>query len=129
MVSGTMMVQLINVMEVTKMKVVVNRCFGGFGLSDDAILLYGELSGRKLLRVSNERFPTFSYFVDPNDDDFYARDILRDDPILVSVVETLGRKANGSFAELAIVDIPDDADWYIEEYDGSEHIAEKHRTW
>jgi hypothetical protein len=27
------------------------------------------------------------------------------------------------------VDIPDDVNWYIEEYDGNEHVAERHRTW
>ena len=27
------------------------------------------------------------------------------------------------------VEIPDDVEWQIEEYDGSEWIAEKHRIW
>jgi len=27
------------------------------------------------------------------------------------------------------VEVPDDVDWYVEEYDGLEHIAERHRTW
>ena len=27
------------------------------------------------------------------------------------------------------VEIPDDVEWQIEEYDGTEHISEKHRTW
>ena len=26
-------------------------------------------------------------------------------------------------------EIPDDVNWYIAEYDGIEHIAERHRTW
>ena len=30
------------------MKVVINRCFGGFGLSDEAIELYAEKKGIKL---------------------------------------------------------------------------------
>jgi len=30
---------------------------------------------------------------------------------------------------LKIVEIPDDVDWEINEDDGSEWIAEKHRTW
>lgn len=41
----------------------------------------------------------------------------------------LGDKANGSCAKLQIVDIPNGTDYTIEEYDGNEHIAEKHRTW
>ena len=26
-------------------------------------------------------------------------------------------------------DTSDDVNWYIEEYDGMEHVAERHRTW
>lgn len=31
--------------------------------------------------------------------------------------------------EYKVVEIPSDVDWTIEEYDGSETIVEKHRTW
>ena len=61
--------------------------------------------------------------------DFYDRDIPRDDSALIQVVEEMGEAANGSCAALKIVDIPDDVDWYIEEYDGNEWVAERHRTW
>lgn len=57
------------------------------------------------------------------------RDIDRDDPDLIKVVEELGDKANGSCACLKIVEIPDGVKWEIEEYDGNEHIAESHQTW
>jgi hypothetical protein len=30
---------------------------------------------------------------------------------------------------LTIVDIPDDIEWQIEEYDGMEWVAEVHRIW
>jgi hypothetical protein len=56
-------------------------------------------------------------------------DISRDDPVLIEVIEELGDAANGDCAELAIVEIPDDVEWEISEYDGREHVAEKHRTW
>jgi hypothetical protein len=56
-------------------------------------------------------------------------DIKRNDPALVQTVEELGSKANGWAAELKVVDIPDDVEWLIEEYDGLEWVAEKHRTW
>ena len=90
------------------MKIVINACHGGFSLSDTALDLYNELSGKSLL---------------------YCSGIERDDPHLVKVVETLGKKANGRFARLKVVDIPEDVDWQIEEYDGLEWVAEMHRTW
>ncbi len=59
-------------------------------------------------------------------DDF---DMNRDHPDLIEMVETLGKKANSQFAKLEIIEIPDDVEWHVEEYDGAEWIAEKHRTW
>lgn len=91
-------------------KVVINRCFGGFGLSEDAMSLYKQHKGI-------------------NDVELYDWEIARDDPILVQVVEELGPKAEGGFSELMIVDIPNDVEWQVEEYDGREWIAEKHRVW
>jgi hypothetical protein len=58
-----------------------------------------------------------------------GRDLHRDDPILIQVVEELGEKADGKCARLTIVEIPDDVEWVIEEYDGNETVAEAHRTW
>lgn len=57
------------------------------------------------------------------------RDIERNDPDLVAVVEQLGDRASGQFSALVVVEIPDDVQWEIAEYDGLEHVAEKHRTW
>ena len=55
--------------------------------------------------------------------------IERSDPALVLVVKELGVLANGIFAQLKVVEIPDDVDYQIEDDDGFEHIAEVHRTW
>jgi hypothetical protein len=60
---------------------------------------------------------------------FSDRDLDRDDPILVQVVQELGSEASGRFADLKVVEIPVDVDWIIDEYDGLEWVAEKHRTW
>ena len=90
--------------------VVINTCYGGFGLSDRAILKYKEMSG----------------ITDP---EFYDRDISRDDPYLVKIVRDMGMAANGTHANLKIVEVPGDISWDIEEYDGNEWVAEKHRTW
>lgn len=84
------------------MKIVINRCFGGFGLSAEAVALLVEDGGEET----------------------------RADPALVSVVETLGsEKASGEYAELKVVEIPDGVeDWYITDYDGNETIHEG-RQW
>lgn len=60
---------------------------------------------------------------------FSDRDLDRDDPVLVQVVRELGDAASGKHATLKIVEIPADVDWIIDEYDGLEWVAEKHRTW
>ena len=41
----------------------------------------------------------------------------------------MGEHSWGPHAELLVVEIPDDVEWYIEEYDGREWIAERHRVW
>ena len=53
----------------------------------------------------------------------------RSDPLLIQVIEEMGKKSFGSYATLTIIEIPDDVDFVIEEYGGNEHIAEAHRTW
>ena len=90
--------------------VVINNCYGGFGLSDSAELRYKEMAG----------------ITDP---DWYGRDVARDDPYLVKIVREMGQDANGGYAELRIVEVPAGVEWEIAEYDGNEWVAEKHRTW
>ena len=90
------------------MKIVINDCYGGFGLSEEAEELY--------VQKKNISGPL-------------RGDILRNDSVLVEVVETLGDKASGIYSKIKVVEIPDDvADWRIEEYYGLEHIAEG-RMW
>ena len=92
-------------------RIAINRCFGGFGLSKKANELYKAMSGMD------------------KDDVFYDKDVERDDPILIKVIDELGEEANGDCAVLHIVSIPDDVKWEIEEYDGVEWVSEVHRTW
>lgn len=91
-------------------KVVINTCFGGFGLSEIATVAIAE---RKRIKVEAL--------------DLY--DIARDDADLVAVVEGLGKLANDRYSALKVVEIPADVEWTIGEYDGLEHVAERHRTW
>ena len=45
------------------------------------------------------------------------------------MVEELGERANSIFSDLKIVEVPDDVEWTIKDYDGIEWVAEVHRTW
>ena len=60
---------------------------------------------------------------------FSGNDISRTDEDLIKIIEQLQEKANTICSKLKIVEIPDDVDWEIEEYDGLEWVSEKHRTW
>jgi len=53
----------------------------------------------------------------------------REHPLIVRVVGELGDAANGPHASLKIVEVPASIEYEIDEYDGNEHVAEKHRTW
>ena len=89
------------------MKVVINKCYGGFGLSEKGY-----------------------EFLEKEWDDFgHGSDIRRDNPKLVECVETLGSAADGHFSMLKVVEIPDGTEYTIEEYDGIEWVAEVHNTW
>jgi hypothetical protein len=90
------------------MKVVINACHGGFGLSEKALKMYR---------------------AEVNDPDVDYYDIDRDDPVLVRLVEELGDEVNTRYSELKIVEIPDGIEWTVCEYDGLEWVAEAHRTW
>jgi hypothetical protein len=90
-------------------KIIINRCYGGFGLSGKATELYKELSGKE---------------------EVYDYEISRTCPYLIKVFELLGsNETSGHYADLKLIQIPDDVVWNIEEYDGIEWIAEEHRTW
>lgn len=143
------------------MKIVINKCFGGFSISRECAELMENLGckqakeelndWRQRLSWFNHKKKTGEYLDDMPKDDHSLMDIdikyssepkfygsgygkefsgyARDSKFLVEAVEKLGEKANGGHAELSVVEIPDDVKWHIHEYDGSEHIAEDHRTW
>jgi len=117
------------------MKVAINTCHGGFSLSDTA---FERLLGLKGIEFDKKSGEYYSHYyrqgqLDCNDGylshyDFYGP-VHRADPDLIRVIEEMGEDAWGWAAELKIVEIPDDVEWCIEEYDGCEWVAEKHRTW
>ena len=113
------------------MKVVINSDFGGFGLSDEAIRKFAEKKGITLVEEKCGQFGHTNFYNGEISDEnfFFESDIPRDDETLVEVVEELGNAASGLYASLKVVEIPENVNWYIQEYDGREHVAERHRTW
>lgn len=89
------------------MKIVINNTYGGFHLSPsgEAFLAFKGLSQEEI----NE--PP------------------RNHPALVEMVESLGDVACASCCSLRVVEVPDDVQWQIDDYDGVEWVAEKHRRW
>ena len=142
------------------MKVVINKCYGGFSLSMEAqkaiaklknqtVYFYttvydhsGSTINRSFKRIDKDPDVGTIFCVAQDlgetclDKDLnkathlgYDRDIDRSDPDLVKVVEKLGEKADGAYAKLKIIEIPDDITWEVHEYDGMERIEEMHQSW
>jgi hypothetical protein len=114
------------------MQVVINKCYGGFSISEEAIELYFKLKKWKLIKEEDKLFSySIHYYKNKKSDKNYISNyrFKRNDKTLIKVVRKLGKKANGRFADLKIIKIPDGINWDIEEYDGIENICEIHRTW
>lgn len=88
-------------------KVVVNHCYGGFGLSESAAEYLNNKYGMNIK----------CYYGSASTDDIMDRH----DPRLVDVVETLGENASGDFAKLVVETIQGNQ-YRIDEYDGSESV-------
>lgn len=138
------------------MKIVINTCSCRFGLSETGMQRYADIKGLELF-VERKSSHVTNYWLAPPDQrprelspgewqnmsleahtaysDAYSvvslspYDLNRDDPVLVQVVEELGNTASNPYCSLKVVEIPDDVEWEINEYNGIEHVAEKHRTW
>lgn len=130
-------------------KIVYNACFGGFGLSEQAVLRYCEIKGLRCFPEGDRPWRRTYWLVPPEErtgilvgDDWCGISIEaraesnvryreltlgpsrleRDDPVLVQVVEELGEAANGSFAKLRIEEVPAGTRYRIDEYDGNESV-------
>ncbi len=128
-------------------KVVINTKHGGFGLSREAFIEWarrkdfgivetkrGEESFFHAMwavtyRPFSEEFEMYDRERHDGHDLISDHDMNRDDPDLVAVVEEYGEGANTRYSKLKVVEIPEDVEWEIQEYDGAEWVAEKHRTW
>jgi hypothetical protein len=88
-------------------KILINRCYGGFGISDEALKLY------------KQKVPSYNY-----DSGYHIK---RTDLILIEIFEEKGSEfVSGPFSDLQLQTIPDDCHYDIEEYDGMEGISD---TW
>lgn len=139
-------------------KIVINSCYGGFSLSALATQKYYEKKGQPVyffkgglgkdyepISLKEAEFngwwtafnvPEPAVMKDKDNYKSWSKQCLtnrpdnRTDPDLVAVVEELGpRAASGSCADLRVIEIPDDVNWEITEYDGYESVEEVHRSW
>lgn len=100
------------------MKVVINRCYGGFSVSKAVMQALG-------------LDPTYGYLSNKdfgiNSKNEYA---YRSHPALIEAIEKLGIEASSGFcAELKIVEIPDYADFEITNHDGMEEVRQRINIW
>ncbi len=124
------------------MEVVINECYGGFSLSRElAILMYmnNQITSEELNPKYFDRQP--ASFIQITETTAYphkikvvylytGREINRSNAVLINFIKAYGSEwASGEFAKLKIIKIPDDVGYVIEEYDGYECVAERHRTW
>lgn len=139
------------------MKVVINRCWGGFGLSLKGQKRLAELQGKEIyfykqtlyefkdgvdeyqrindlqedglfIRTSTKDFGEFASGIELNKH-YYRDNTERNDLNLIKVIEELGEEVNTQYSKLKIVEIPDDVEWEIDDYDGMESVEEVHRSW
>lgn len=88
------------------MKIVLNKCYGGFSLSEEQAIACG----------IDE-----SELYDRGDSKVFYGGIERTNKDLIKAVEQ--GLPNAWASELVVVEIPDDAYYKIEEYDGLEYIV------
>ena len=88
------------------MKVVLNKCYGLFGLSKEAIAMGATLG-----------------------QDWADAEPSRVCPALVKVVEDLGPRASDEYSSLEVIEIPDETPYEITDYDGLESIGPRTYSW
>lgn len=128
------------------MKAVLNGCYGGFGLSQEAIK---ELivMGWTITEFNEEHRPVdekADIIYKPKDSHFgYASEgyhinwfkyqthgeKFRTNKDIVAVVEKLKEKANDRHSNLFIVEIEEDVFWEIDNYDGIEKVRYGSSRW
>ncbi|MBS6168851.1 MAG: hypothetical protein KIC65_09595 [Firmicutes bacterium] len=145
------------------MKIIINRKYGGFWISNIALEELMQRKGETICfyEMTFDDSDKYTYtktdasnnnlfvaaicndfgdvFIPENDeqsDEFYKHIIRgndwrwRTDTDLINLIVEKGSEfVSSPLSSLEIVEIPDDIEWEIEEYDGMEWISEKHRSW
>lgn len=100
-------------------QVIINKSYGALHFNDEVIALYKKRNPHNIVDLTDH-------------------DLLRQNVFVIGIVKEIGvMNSAGEYINvhetpgrpIKIVDIPDDVEWELCEYDGIEHIAEKHRTW
>lgn len=133
-------------------KVILNKCFGGFMPSRKAYELYAKKKGLEFyiyeISIDNREMKyhkvdeTDSMFIVyltkdygdvidsiNNKDRLYLDENHREDATLIEVIEELGDDASSDISSLKIVEIPDDLDYVIDNYDGIETLHQRVQEW
>lgn len=102
------------------MKVVISSCYGGFSVSTAALeILANKGYGPAVEEIGNLAKGVYR----PSGRGSHLRDIERDNPLLIELVEgSLGVWTSGDCAKLKVVEVDPNSNWYVHEYDGYESI-------
>jgi len=149
--------EIIKALEQETIKIVINKCFGGFGISNEALLelirmkseivqkrtikeYYGKewekqyYKDKERLKKFKDNFFGHTFYEGALYDDEFVYFIddnknVRINDDLIKVVKKLKEKASSRVAELEIVEVPYGVEWEISEIRGNETVEEKHRSW
>jgi hypothetical protein len=109
------------------MKIVINRCYGGFCISREAAEFMAARGSERAQLEIEEADKSGNWYGYGYSSGLNGYE--RNDPWLVEAVETLGKEADGRLAQLNVVEIPNDIKWEIEDDGGMEVVIEPRREW
>lgn len=136
------------------MKVILNKCYGGFSVSPKVYELYAKAIGKKTYFYNMQYSDGIVKYIKTDEPTFFSSCFLRDygdvvqeneinwtkenlhidgdyreDEKLIKIIEELGEDANTQYSNLKIVEIPDGMQYVIDDYDGIETLHEDVETW
>jgi hypothetical protein len=124
---------------VGEIEVVINNCYGGFGLSDkacEALIAKGwpvveadEVDDYEKTPYSIIQWSPGSNMLIKYAPNYGNQNGFRSHPDVVAVVKALGKAVNSDYSDLKVIKIPDNVEWCITEYDGIEQVEEVHQSW